>query len=166
MSLKITPLDDSGRPKQVDGNNQIELKPDWVRNTKGIDTKAVDFAEYMGKHLAAIDINDKREREKTGMTTTQIRNFFGEVRKIQMKTVAKCGGDFAMLKPRMAIAKVRATKDNPNNSPNRIKDFEKAVILLVDQIERGTEREDQQFQNFADFIEAIVAYHKAYGGKN
>lgn len=157
MTLKIPALDERGQPTQVDGKNFVELVPEWVRNEKGIETKAVDFAEYFGRYLAGTD--NRRE----GMTTTQIRNFFGEVRKIQMKTVAKSGGDFAMLKPRLAIAKVRATKDNSNN---RIKDFERAVVLMFDKIERGSSKEDQQFQNFADFIEAIVAYHKANGGKN
>jgi len=157
MSLKIPTLDAKGQPTTVNGKDHLILDPNWVTSEKGIDTQAVDFAEYFGKYLAGLD--NRRE----GMTTTQIRNFFGEVRKIQMKTVAKSGGDFAMLKPRMAIAKVRATKDSAGN---RIKDFEQAIVQLYDKIERGTEKTDQQFQNFADFIEAVVAYHKAYGGKN
>lgn len=137
--------------------SRSNLEPGWVINDTGIEAKAVDFAEDFGRFLAGVD--NRRE----GMTTTQIRNFFGEIRKIQMKTVGKSGGDFAMLKPRLAIAKVRAMKDNSNN---RIVYFEKAIILLFDKIDRKSEDVDKQFQNFADFIEAIVAYHKAYGGKN
>mgnify|MGYP007115159932 CR=1 FL=1 len=36
MSLKITLLDDFGKPKQVDGSNQIELKPEWIRSKMGL----------------------------------------------------------------------------------------------------------------------------------
>jgi CRISPR-associated protein Csm2 len=157
MSLKIPTLNENGQSVQVNGKDHLILNPLWITNKDGIESDAVDFAEYFGKYLAGVD--NRRE----GMTTTQIRNFFGEIRKIQMKTVAKSKGDFAMLKPRMAIAKVRATKDNSNN---RIKDFERSVVLFYDKIEKNTDQTEQQFQNFADFIEAVVAYHKAYGGKN
>lgn len=149
--MEFPTLNKNGEPAKSN------LDPKWVINDDGIETRAVDFAEDFGRYLAGMD--NRRE----GMTTNQIRNFFGEIRKIQMKSVAKSSGDFAMLKPRMAIAKVRATKDNASN---RIQYFEKAVALLVDKIERKGDNADQQFQNFADFIEAIVAYHKAYGGKN
>lgn len=93
-----------------------------------------------------------------GMTTSQIRNFFGAVRILNLSDFGGNYGAFAMLRPRLAFARVRATKDNADN---RIKDFEQAILLLMDKVQDQT-----QFQNFVDFLEATVAYHKANGGKN
>jgi CRISPR-associated protein Csm2 len=163
MNVKIPTLDENGKPEKVNGNDYVLLAPTLVQNNKGLQTEDVKVAEYLGRYLAGLDIGDFREKDKIAMTTTQIRNFFGEIRKIQMKTVGNSGSDFAMLKPRMAIARVRATKDKPNN---RIKKFEEVVVHLFDNIEKQEDKQDQQFQNFADFIEAVVAYHKANGGKN
>ncbi|MBK6930731.1 MAG: type III-A CRISPR-associated protein Csm2 [Saprospirales bacterium] len=38
------------------------------------------------------------------------------------------------------------------------------MSLLIDQVAKT--RNKKHFQNFVDFFEAIVAYHKASGGKN
>lgn len=135
--------------RDIDNEGYAELEYDWVINSQGIKPEAIDFADNFAIYLT----------RGSGMTTTQIRNFFGEVRKIQMKTVAKSVGDFAMLKPRIVMARARDPK-------SRISEFEKVIIYLLDNMSIKSDSIDQEFQNFADFIEAIVAFHKAYSNKN
>lgn len=42
-----------------------------------------------------------------------------------------------------------------------MKDFEEAMTALMEKVQSP-----EHFQNFVDFLEATVAYHKASGGKN
>ena len=93
------------------------------------------------------------------MTTTQLRNFFGELRRIQSSGFVGNETDFYMLKPKLAYAKARALKNNRNN---RISDFEDVIRLLVDKV--AETNEPDRFINFAKFVEATVAFHKYYGG--
>jgi len=148
---------------------EVELDPKWVVQDK-LPMEAIQFAEFFGRYLVGPKrVEDKRNPGKQmtvfsgGLSTSQIRNFFGEVRTIQMKGFSESGSDFVMLKPRLAFAKVRAMKDNVGGD-HRIKDFEKVMGLLIDEVEASGKKE--HFKNFDDFFEAIVAYHKASGGKN
>jgi CRISPR-associated protein Csm2 len=128
-----------------------EVEQEWI--TKCLTDKAATFAENFSKHLTTDNPNSRE-----ALTTNQIRNFFGEVRKIQMGGFEKNKGSFVMLKPRLAFAKVRATKEAKGS---RFVDFEQVMLKLI-----GYVGEDEKhFQNFADMLEAIVAYHRANNGK-
>ncbi len=191
MSIKIPMFDSDFKPVLKDGKHQeFLLDPTWVKN--GMTVDAVRFTEYFGRYLIGPKLIDDRKAPGQqmlifvgGMSTSQIRNFFGEVRKLQMKGFAENPGDFAMLRPRLAFAKVRS-KENVN-ADTRIKDFEQVMVALMDEVEESTKKRktaendpnmekedlakiqqdnDQNFQNFVDFLEATVAYHKANGGKN
>jgi CRISPR-associated protein Csm2 len=137
---------------------ESDLDYRWVVNDRGIEPQAVGFADGFGRYLA-------NDNDGSPMTTTQIRNFFGEIRKIQMKTMAKSIGEFAMLKPRLAIVKARVRKESASRE-SKINEFEKVVVHLLDKVDYNSQSADQQFQNFADFVEAIVAFHNAHGGKS
>jgi len=167
MAIQVKMFDADFNPVIKDGKHQeFPLNPNWVRD--GMTVDAVRFTEFFGRYLIGPKlVEDKRNVGKQmlifvgGMSTSQIRNFFGEVRKLQMKGFASNTGDFAMLRPRLAFAKVRS-KENVN-ADTRIKDFEQVMLALMDNIEPGN---NEHFQNFVDFLEATVAYHKANGGKN
>lgn len=103
--------------------------------------------------------------KETGLTTSQIRSLFGEVRQIQgqwgidAENRSKALRRFILLKPKMAY---RARKD-------RIKAVEQLVNLLTPAVdfviaEKDVARQDANFQRFVEFFEAILAYHKSYGG--
>lgn len=166
--MAIQKFDADFKPVMKDGRQDVAVfKPEWAKT--GLTVEAVHFAEYFGRFLVGPKIvEDKKNPGKQmvifvgGMSTSQIRNFFGEVRKLQMKGFAANTGDFAMLRPRLAFAKVRAGKDS-FNADTRIKDFESVMLQFMDSIEPSN---NDQFQNFVDFLEATVAYHKANGGKN
>ena len=100
------------------------------------------------------------------LTTSQIRNIFGTVRRIEMnwpedpKTEADRGRatraqrDLLLLKPKMAYQ----AKRERGRGVGMLTDILSEAIDLVD-------NDRQNFQHFVDFFEAILAYHKAYGGK-
>jgi CRISPR-associated protein Csm2 len=97
------------------------------------------------------------------MTTSQIRNFFGEVRRIQAKVQqSNFEGTnktaFLLLRPKLAYAQARVIS---KVGKSRIEDFrtvmDKAHIAVINK---------EQFQNFVDFLEAVLAYHKFYSGRD
>lgn len=98
----------------------------------------VEAAEQLGTKLAR------------GLKTSQIRKIYGAVKKIQMSDDFQ-RKDLVMLKPKLAYAAAR------NDAVSDLKD---ALTQAIDRV--GDDRE--RFQNFVDFFEATLAYHKAAGG--
>jgi CRISPR type III-A-associated protein Csm2 len=118
--------------------------------------KTVDFAERFGKYLAVDDkftVQDRngrsQEKKRIKLTTSQLRKFFGEIKRQQAKGFDPT--DFVLLKPKLAYAVGRAKDENA-----KINDF---YFVLADGIEKVKTQE--QFKNFIKIFEAIVAYHKA-----
>jgi CRISPR-associated protein Csm2 len=135
--------------------NINDFKKDWI--VKGLDEAAVYFAEKFGEHLCDLQ-NDKRVG-RMAMTTSQIRNVFGEVKRIQAKGFSNAKSDFLLLKPKLAYAEARVIA---KSGKSRLSDFRK----VMDMAHTEVKGEEQQFQNFVDFLEAILAYHKFYGGRD
>jgi len=116
--------------------------------TNGITKETDDFAKEFGKHLGTEEKVDKKIlREK--LNTNQLRKFFGEVKRQQMRGYNPT--DFILLKPKLAYAVGRAPGNNP-----KIKDFYKVLSHAIDQVTN-----EDQFKRFIKIFEAIVAYHKA-----
>ena len=82
--------------------------------------ETVNFAEKFGKYLA--EGNDYEE----ALTTSQLRRFFGEVKRQQMNGYDET--DFQMLKPKLAYAVGRAKKKDKHC---KIIDFYEVMIKLV-----------------------------------
>jgi len=107
------------------------------------DTKAlIKEAKELGKHL-----------KKGKLTTSQIRNVFGSVKKMEMKGFDQ--DELLLLKPKLAYAANR-----PGAKPGT-SDLRKVLSTAIDFV--GDE--EGRFQNFCNFFEAILAYHRAAGGK-
>ncbi len=93
-----------------------------------------------------------------GLTTSQIRNVFGEVKRLQSRYDAN---RLLMLKPKLAYMGARAGQGG--------KELQRVLSEAIDQIFAGNPDKDTQqkrFQRMVDFFEAILAYHKAYGGRS
>jgi len=115
----------------------------------------VTEAEALGKQLA-----------QQRLTTNQIRNVFGTVRRIEMnwpekpeseadrKRAAQAQRQLLLLKPKMAYQ----AKRERGRGVQMLTDVLSEAIDLV-----GKDR--TKFQHFVDFFEATLAYHKAHGGK-
>jgi CRISPR-associated protein, Csm2 family len=107
----------------------------------------VDEAERIGRELAR------------PLTTSQIRNVFGEVKRLQMRFDAN---RLRMLKPKLAYMGARAGEGG-----KRLQDV---LSTAVDAVFSGNPSDrkmlEERFRRMVDFFEAILAYHKAYGGRD
>ncbi|MCL6524692.1 MAG: type III-A CRISPR-associated protein Csm2 [Thermoflavifilum sp.] len=123
------------------------FKDKWIEEE--LDEEFIKYAEDFGKFLKENDF-----------TTSQIRNFFGEVRRIQMKGISKEKTAFLLIRPKLAYAASRAG--------HSAKAFEAVMRKAHEIVMRKESQKDdfeKRFKNFVDFFEAILAYHKAAGGK-
>ena len=113
----------------------------------------VQEADALGEALA------NRHR----LSTSQIRNIFGTVRRIEMNwpegeteesdATRRAKRELLLLKPKMAYQARRERGRGVQTLTDVLKD----AINLV-------EGDRQRFQYFVDFFEATLAYHKAHGG--
>ena len=140
-------------------NLQNFLIPQGEIQTK-VTEKSVEIAELFGKYLAKKDqIPGKNGRYKDvePLTTSQLRKFFGEVKRQQMQGYDET--NFVMLKPKLAYAVGRAKSGN-SNKEYKIKDFYDVLANAIDTVQTSPDK-DKAFKNFITIFEAIVAYHKA-----
>ncbi len=121
-----------------------DFDPQWI--SEGVNQGTVTFADDLGKFL-----------KDNGLTTSQIRNVFGEIKRIQMKGFDNEKSSFYLLKPKMAYAASRVDGKRGIG----INTFKKVFDLAHGQVDN-----EATYKNFVDFFEAILAYHKAYGGKD
>ena len=123
--------------------------------------KLVEWADRLGKHLKDI-----------GLTSHQIRTLFGEVRLIQAEWNTNRQRAFrrlVLLKPKMAY---RARKERGKAVGELVKVLDPALDYVIkakprpkDQPPGTGDNQDDNFQRFVEFLEAILAYHKAHGGE-
>ncbi len=127
-------------------NNKIleGFKSIWI--TEGFEPQTVDYCENFAKEI-----------KNGGLTTSQIRNFFGEVKRIQMKGIQNEKNAFYMLKPKLAYTAKRANKLGLDLFKDLMSKAHQAVISNDENLEK-------KFKNYVDLLEAILAYHKAHGG--
>lgn len=124
--------------------------------TQKVTNETVEFAKRFGAYLGKDDkknITDRNGKSKdikeSKLTTSQLRKFFGEVKRQQMSGYDET--DFVLLKPKLAYAVGRAKDENA-----KINDFYFVISNAIDNV-----RSEAHFKNFIKVFEAIVAYHKA-----
>lgn len=103
------------------------------------------------------------------LTTSQIRNVFGTVRQIQLswsRSPAQSFREAVLLRPKLGYFAKRERGKGMEileaalvPALKAIEEAEKEPAADRDKVKR------ERFMRFADFFEAIVAYHKKYGGK-
>lgn len=110
----------------------------------------VEEAEQFGRYLSQ------------GLTTSQIRNIFGEVRSIEQEVSAgarelslTAQRRLLMLKPKMAYQVGRF------NNNRALRDFTETLTNAIDLVGNDARR----FRTFVDLFEAILAYHRRHGGR-
>ena len=112
----------------------------------------VEFAERFGNYLA------EKEDQEEPLTTSQLRKFFGEVKRQQMTGYDDT--EFVMLKPKLAYAVGRAKQNGRKGKHQKIEDFYSVMADAIDKVEASPDK-PKAFKNFITAFEAIVAYHKA-----
>ena len=122
--------------------NEAGFKKEWI--TKSIDASFPEFAEQIGKFMA-----------DNNLTNSKIRSVYGEMKRIQMGDFDKEKASFYLLRPKVAYALGR-DKDNRGLQMFK-KMFDECALNVTDK---------KSFLNFCNVFEAVLAYHKAYGGKD
>lgn len=103
----------------------------------------VNLAENLGATL-----------QKRGLTTSQIRNVYGMVKKMEMQGYERSKADLILLKPKLAYAAARP------QAKQGTKDLKTVLTMAIDAV-----KDEGSFERFVSFFEAILAYHRAAGGK-
>ncbi|MBP5481889.1 MAG: type III-A CRISPR-associated protein Csm2 [Paludibacteraceae bacterium] len=147
-----------------EGDNKDRLFPDkflsqlsfnnrWI--TEGADKDMNDFAEKSGEYMAPKD-----ERDKDKLSKSQIRNVYGEIKRIQLKGINSAEGQssFVLLKAKVAYAEGR-------NKTKGLTLF-KLIFNKGWEVVTNNGYDSKMYNNFCNLLEAILAYHKAYGGKD
>ncbi|MCM8798757.1 MAG: type III-A CRISPR-associated protein Csm2 [candidate division WOR-3 bacterium] len=114
-----------------------------------------NYAEELGRRFKdKLRITDKRgkERSEPELSTSQIRNILDEIQRIS-------GKDFQIIKNRLHLLRPKLAYTAGRHG-GRVKEFRKVVEKAITLIE-----DLNHFRNFRNFIEAIVAYHRYYGGE-
>ena len=119
-----------------------EFKKNWLNK---IEPETIDWAKKFGSTLAN-QINGKRDTE---LTTSQLRKFFGEVKRQQIKGYKE--DDFILLKPKLAYAVAKKNKKEA-----RINEFYEVFSKIMNEV-----KTEKEFKNFIKILEAVVAYHTA-----
>jgi CRISPR-associated protein Csm2 len=118
-------------------------KSEWI--TQQADKDLVAYAEEAGKFMV--------EKE---LTKSKIRNIYGEIKRIDIKGFEEAKSSFFLLKAKMAYAVGRDRK----NEGLRL------FQLIFDRCWQDVSDQEKSYKNFCRFIEAILVYHRAHGGKD
>lgn len=114
--------------------------------------------------ICAKQIGEKLKQER--LTTSQVRSFFGEVRQIE----AEVHGDLkelpetayrrlVLLRPKLAY---QAQRERDARKGEGVAKLEAVLSPAIEIVGKDVRR----FRCFVDFFEAILAYHKAAGGRD
>ncbi|RLE01407.1 MAG: type III-A CRISPR-associated protein Csm2 [Candidatus Aminicenantes bacterium] len=120
------------------------FQPDVDKIKKILNGDAQLLNEY-ANDLAVDFISPKNERYR--LSTSQIRNVLDEIQRMQQYDKTK----LQLLRPKLAYAAGR--------HKGKVKEFRD----LIEELLKYTNQDN--FQYFKYFIEAIVAYHRYHGGK-
>ncbi len=148
--------------------NYKAINSDWI--TKGIDDATISYLEKVVLFLC-----DKKPTDEkagfAGITMTQLRNIFGEIKKIENKIIALENGNtdesewitsFQLLKPKVLYNVARAKQNARKETGTRMVEFGEIFSIAHGFVGKNKDN----FKRFSKFFEGIVAYHKVYGGKD
>lgn len=141
-------------PKREPENLQ-KPDPEFLKRMvmEGINNKFIEEATNCGNYLVKED----------NLTTSQIRRIFGHVKKIEnFEDPKKFIPQLLMLKPMLAYTAKR------HRSVGTLKEvLENAIDAVTDEsIENDDKKRIARFRLFCEGFEAILAYHKAFGGRD
>lgn len=121
----------------------------WITGEEPINNKTVEWASDLGKYLS-----DTQDRSNPAMTTSQIRKFFGEVKRIQSDFGSNID-DIPLLAAKLAYAVGRKRNRKMEEFYNEFSPAIKAI---------GNKKEN--YERFVKLLESTVAFHKYFGGKD
>ena len=124
----------------------------------------VDEAEKVIKTLKG-RTNPRNGREIQMVTTSKIRSLLAMTSDIYNETLNETGSKLPQrLCSRIEYLRVRFIYESGKDQEGKVKDFVETARIL--DILKEIRREKENFLLFARYMEALVAFHKFYGGKD
>lgn len=119
----------------------------WVTGEKPFNDEVVNWASNLGKELS-----ESTDYRNPAMTTSQIRKFFGEVKRIQASFEAS-KEDVPLLSAKLAYAVGR----KPTVKMKKFfTEFQPAISAI--------DNKKENYDRFVKLLESTVAFHKFHGG--
>jgi CRISPR-associated protein Csm2 len=135
--------------KMVSKSQLPPFNPNWIN--KGIDAECVEYCDSLAKILSG------KDSDKKAVSSSFLRNIFGEIRRIESKGFESSKPDFYMLRPKVAYTVARTKARSDSGDPSLFMDVYNQMANLV--------KTARDFKNMVNMIEAIIAYHKVYNPK-
>jgi len=138
---------------------QLRIKQEWIQN--GIVNETVDWAKSFGKFLQS------DEKGTKPLTSSQIRKFFGELKRIQSDP-NKFKSEIPLLKAKLAYAVGRDVQSAYQGKviyKTKLKELQEELDKGIGFIRVDSDCLRNDLNNFVKTVEAIVAFHKFFGGK-
>lgn len=138
-----------------------EFKPKWI--TEKIDEEGINYLENLGFYLTDKRAETDNSPGYSAMTTSQVRNIYGEIKRIHLQGDGDKSYDwhseFLMLRPKIAYNTARVLNQKKDN---RIRAFRE----VLEKAHSAVGNDFEKYKRFSQFVEAIIAYHKVYGGRD
>lgn len=121
-----------------------EIKKELPSILAGDSKKLVENARRLGEHLGG------------RLSTSQIRSIFSEVKQMRRYDEDRLN----LLRPKMAYTAGKHGSRVQGKLVGPIVDLQEILDKCIERISS-----EEEFENFKSFFEAILAYHRYYGGK-
>ena len=121
-----------------------EIKKELPSILAGDSKKLVENARRLGEHLGG------------RLSTSQIRSIFSEVKQMRRYDEDRLN----LLRPKMAYTAGRHGKMKEGKLTGPVVDLQEILDECIERISS-----EEEFENFKSFFEAILAYHRYYGGR-
>jgi len=127
-----------------------------------MDVQTVITADPTGAQLVELARQTADRLVKNNLTRAQIRNIFTEVRKIE----ALWDADLSSARRRLNMLKPKLDYQTSRSEP--VRGLRDVLIKAIEEVESAPDEAEctRRFSRFMDLFEAILAYHRALGGKN
>ncbi len=119
--------------------------------------RTIMTADDYGQTLVQFAEQTARQLVKAGLTRSQMRTIFTEVRKIE----ALWGTD-----PQGARRRLELLKPKLAYQTERVKAMQGLKQVLTEAIDYIQGADSRAFERFVELMEAILAYHRAQGGRS
>lgn len=118
-----------------------------------LDGEARDWA------LKFIEPPSERSDKRKGLTSAQLRRFFNDAKKLQVRLQAK--KDFTQIKPFVKMMKSKAAYACPKQGKKKIpREFKDFIDVMVDSVDN-----EKDFDAFLYCFEAVVGFFYGEGGR-
>lgn len=155
--------------KKIDSKTQCvrNCSNDISQKTITVDVNRLDIIEKAEEVIKKLIRSDRYGNKKIFLTTSQIRKFLTAVNVVKNKVdIYKMQPDNDYLSDELAleIQFLKVSILYQSGRENAVKEFveESDIVKIIS----GIENDIKKFERFHKYIEALVAYHKYYGGKD